>query len=336
MVDPVALAAARLHGFAARYAPGLLLSAVLAMAAAFISNHYGGPVMLLALLLGMAFNFLAAEQRFAAGVGAASRTVLRLGVALLGLRITFSDIQELGGMPILLVTLGLVVTMACGMLLARRLGLSRQFATLTAGAVAICGASAAMAIAAVLPRYPSLERDTVFTVIAVTTLSTIAMVLYPIVASALELDPVQAGMFLGGTIHDVAQVVGAGYMVSDETGDVATFTKLLRVSLLIPLIGCLLLSGRSAGEPGRTGPRILPGFLVAFAVLVVINSLGLVPEALRTVLVDGSRACLVVAIAGLGVRSSLQEIAAVGGAAVTLVIAETLVLAGLVLLVLLY
>jgi uncharacterized membrane protein YadS len=111
-------------------------------------------------------------------------------------------------------------------------GLSRSFGILSAGAVAICGASAALAISSVLPKGENSERDTVFTVISVTALSTIAMIAYPVIIALFHLDHVAIGVFLGGTIHDVAQVVGAGFSVSEETGNVATFTKLLRVAML--------------------------------------------------------------------------------------------------------
>ena len=114
------------------------------------------------------------------------------------------------------------------MLLARRLGLKPLFGVLSGGAVAICGASAALAIASVLPRNDTRERDTILTVVSVTALSTLAMILYPVFATSIGLDHKQAGIFIGGTIHDVAQVVGAGYTISNETGDIATYVKLLQ------------------------------------------------------------------------------------------------------------
>ncbi|MBT8446359.1 MAG: putative sulfate exporter family transporter [Gammaproteobacteria bacterium] len=331
MTEPETLAATPMRERAQTLAPGLLIASVIAMAAAFISEHYGGPVMLMALLLGMAFNFLSDEQRFSSGIDFSSGVILRIGVALLGLRITYADIVNLGVTPIALVCAGLALTMLAGLVVARQLGLTRHFAVLTAGAVSICGASAAMAIAAVLPRHPQLERDTCFTVVAVTTLSTLAMIIYPVIVSIADLDNAAAGMFLGATIHDVAQVVGAGYMVSDEAGDVATFTKLLRVAMLVPLIIVILLTMPKDRNAGLRGLGIVPIFLVVFMLLVVANSLGWVPETPRQFLVGFSRGCLIVAIAALGVKTSLKELASVGGAAIGLVVAETVILAALAL-----
>jgi uncharacterized membrane protein YadS len=101
------------------------------------------------------------------------------------------------------------------------------------------------------------------------------MVLYPMITSLLGLGKQEAGVFLGGTIHDVAQVVGAGYGMSKETGDVATIVKLLRVAMLLPVILVITLSYRKhhvVGPGGAPKPPLLPWFVVAFALIVVITS----------------------------------------------------------------
>ena len=137
--------------------------------------------MLSALLLGIAFNFLAKEGRCAEGIQAASTPVLQIGVALLGARITFTQIAELGLIPVATVAGSVVLTMIFGIGVARVMGLPRQFGILTGGSVAICGASAAMAISMALPKYEGSERDTIFTVVSVVTLSSVAMIVYPLI-----------------------------------------------------------------------------------------------------------------------------------------------------------
>ncbi len=159
-----------------RVYPGLLTAATIALAATWLAQHYGSPVMLFALLFGMTFHFLHEEGRCVAGVEFSSKTVLRLGVALLGARITLGQILELGATPIATVIAGLLTTIALGALLSGPLGQSRAFGVLSGGAVGICGASAALAIASVLPRPPQSERDTILTVVTVTLLSTLAMI----------------------------------------------------------------------------------------------------------------------------------------------------------------
>lgn len=335
MSDPAALTLAdrfKNGGNRARDAfPGILAAGTVAMAATFLSEHYGGPVMLFALLLGIAFQFLSEEGRCVAGIEIAARNILRIGVALLGARITTEQILSLGLVPMLAIVAAIVLTVILGGIAGRAMGLGSRFGVLSGGAVAICGASAALAISSVLPKDKKLEQDTIFTVIGVTTLSTIAMILYPLIVALFGFDHVKAGFFLGGTIHDVAQVVGAGYSVSEETGDLATFTKLLRVAMLLPVVFALAMIYRGPREPGRKRKIPFQGFLFAFAGLVAVNSMGLIPEPARLVIVDTSRWCLVIAIAALGMKTSLKSLAEVGLRPIALIVGETIFLALLIL-----
>jgi uncharacterized integral membrane protein (TIGR00698 family) len=289
--------------------------------------------MLFALLFGMAFHFLHEEGRCVAGIEFASRTILRIGVALLGARITATQIASLGAIPVLMVIVAVSTTIFLGWLAARWLGLSRTFGLLSGGSVAICGASAALAIASVLPAHRNSERDTILVVVAVTALSTLVMILYPMLVAALEMDNARAGIFLGGTIHDVAQVVGAGYMVSPLTGDIATYVKLLRVAMLLPVV-FILAAFVSRGARGRDEyrPPLLPAFLLGFAALVAVNSLGLLVPAVTGALTEVSRWFLVAAIAALGMKTSFRDLVRGGWRTVGLIVAETVWIALLVLL----
>ena len=317
--------------------PGILASAVLAAAAAFLSQHYGAPVMLLALLLGMAMNFLSDEGACVPGIEFTARTVLRIGVALLGLRITLLQIAALGWQPVALVLLSVALTIGTAIVAARLLGFRAGFGLLSGGATAICGASAALAIAAALPNHPLKERATLFTVLGVSALSTLAMIAYPMLAQVAGLDSREAGVFLGATIHDVAQVVGAGYSMSAETGDVATVVKLLRVAMLLPVIVVTVVSYRRSGaEPGAKRPPLLPGFAIVFVALVALNSFNAIPSTVAAFGSDVSRWCLVAAVAALGTKTRLRELADIGFKPVALMVGETTFLALLVLVLLHY
>lgn len=147
--------------------PGILLCAVVAIAARFLSEHYGAPAMLMALLLGMALGFLGEEGRCVAGINFSAKSLMRFGVAVLGARISVDLLASLGIGPIVLVVSAVVATMLFGLVGARALGRNWRLALLTGGSVAICGVSAAMAIAAVLPRNEHSERNLTFTVISV-------------------------------------------------------------------------------------------------------------------------------------------------------------------------
>ena len=315
-------------------APGLLVCATIAAAAGFLSEHYGGPPMLFAVLLGLALNFLRDAPRLDAGIEFVSRTLLRLGVALLGLRITFADIHALGVGPLVLVACGVTATIVMGVLFARLAGQSRDFGLLTGGAVAICGVSAALAINAILPSHERTDRDVSFAVIGVTVLSTCAMIFYPMLVVLLQFDERQSGIFIGATIHDVAQVVAAGYSISAPAGDAATFTKLMRVAFLLPVVLVLTLLLRSRGAragatQGKPRPALLPWFLVVFAALIVLNSFVALPTAPRDALLQLAQFCLITAVAALGIRTSLKDIASLGPRAVWLLVGETLFLAAL-------
>lgn len=313
--------------------PGVTVSVLVAATAQFLSEHYATPAMLLALLLGIAVSFLGEEGRTVPGIAFSARSLLRLGVALLGVRISAALIAALGWQLILLVVGGVVLTILFGMAIAPLFGHKWRFALLTAGSVAICGASAAMAISAILPRDERSEERLIFTVMGVTVLSTIAMILYPVIANWLALDDRAAGMFLGGTIHDVAQVVGAGFSMSQEVGDMATLVKLFRVAMLAPvvLVASLMIRALAQADVAGTRPPLLPGFVVGFLALAALNSLGVIPDALVTLLSQASRWLLLIAIAAVGMKSDLKQILSVGGAAIALIVTETIFIAVLIL-----
>lgn len=319
--------------------PGLAMSGVVAVAAQFLAEHYGAPVMLFALLLGMAVNFLSDDNRCKPGIEFVARQVLRWGVALLGLKITLDQVQSLGWQSVFMVVLAVSLTIALGIVMAKWMGFKPFFGLLSGGSVGICGASAAMAIAAAFPNHPQKDRATLFVVISVSTLSTVAMVLYPMLVRWLGLDPQQAGFFLGGTIHDVAQVVGAGYSMGQETGDAATVVKLMRVAMLVPVIMVAawmtrVTHAQSEGSvttgPSVSRPPLLPWFAVVFVLLVLLNSLVHLPEVVVNKGHELSRACLVTAMAAIGIKTHLKDILSVGWKPVALMVLETVFLAVLV------
>ncbi len=313
--------------------PGFIVSVVVAAAACFLSEHYGAPVMLFALLLGMALNFLAADSKCKAGIEFTARTVLRVGIALLGMRITLGQITALGWQPVALVITLVVVTISVSVIAAKMLGFQKLFGMLTGGATAICGASAALALSAAFPNHPQKEKATLFTVIGVSALSTLAMIVYPMIARWLELSPQLAGVFLGATIHDVAQVVGAGYSMSTETGDTATVVKLMRVAMLLPVIVCAAMITRIQGaDSGGERPPLLPWFAVGFLILACINSTGWVPTVVQGGVNEMSRWALIIAISALGMKTQIKELASVGIKPILLMIGESIFLVVLVLL----
>ncbi|MEY3037594.1 MAG: hypothetical protein RL143_161 [Pseudomonadota bacterium] len=307
-----------------RRMPGFLVVGIVALAAAFLGEHYGTPVLLLSLLLGLATNFLYESPGVSLGVDFSATTLLRAGVALLGARISFEALLHFGPLTLLLLALMVVATIIFGTFIARFLGLERDLGTLTGCGVGICGASATVAIAAVSPKNENSERATAVTIIGITVMSAIAMVAYPLLGHWLGMDDRQLGFFLGSSIHDVAQVVGAGYSVSPETGDDATLIKLIRVAMLAPIVFALgtfySRKGVTKGKPGFA----VPGFLWIFIVLMTVNSLGHIPPMLQSNIQLLSSSFLIAAIAAIGLRTQPSKLRGISKPLLILIALETL------------
>ncbi|TPE51532.1 putative sulfate exporter family transporter [Maribrevibacterium harenarium] len=315
-------------GFFAPKIRGVMLAAMMGLSAAFLSEHYGAPVMLMALLLGMSFNFMSESEATVKGVEFSATTILRVGVALLGARITFGSLTDFG-VPILVATATLVVAVILlGVVLGRLMKLPANMGLLGGCAVAICGASATAAVAAILPKSQDADRSVVFTIVGITAMSTTAMIFYPMLANWLGMDERAIGYFLGATIHDVAQVVGAGYGVSEYAGDTATVIKLFRVAMLAPIVFFLaLFFARHQYESRATRTFPIPGFLVVFILLMLANTMGLITQDLSEMVASLSRWCLIVAIAAIGMRTQLNKLRKVGMAAILLLVIETIFMA---------
>ena len=244
------------RGIAGRYLPGIMLSLVIAVAASFVSEHYGGPKFLYALLIGVAFHFLSENDRCRPGIEFSAKKLVRVGVALLGVRIVVSDVSALGLWGILGLAGAVVFTLCFGVLMARVLRVSPMFGLLSGGGTGICGISATMAISSTLPQSPESERCTLMSAIGIASLSTAVMVLYPLWVRWFGMTVPEAGLFLGGSIHDVAQVVGAGSILSPDIAKAATLAKMFRVAMLVPVVLTLSLVLRRtvAAEAGMARP----------------------------------------------------------------------------------
>ncbi len=307
--------------------PGLFISLTIVFAAHYISNQYGSPLILTTVLLGMAFNNLSQHDDFKPGLEYCAKVILRYGVALLGVRITFEQITLYGYEPLILVVICVVGTILFSVLIGFWLGADR-FMTLLAGvATAICGVSAAMALLALQPARRSLDSQVACTLVAVTCISTMAMILYPAIISHFNLPPETVGMFLGTTIHDVAQAIGAGEMISPEVAEATIYTKMLRVSLLVPV---LIIIGFWYRTPDTASPSIaqrFPLFLVVFVIILLIHNLISIPPLLRTSMSSLSQFCLLMAMAALGSRTNLMDLFAIEKRPLALVALNTLFIA---------
>lgn len=321
----------------ADFFPGVLLSAIVAfigyVAAPYVAHVVPIPSMVIALIVGIALNPIATRPATQPGMAFCVRTVLRWAVALLGLRVALADIAALGLGTALLVIVSMALTVVSGFAFARWYGRSDGFGALVGVGTAVCGASATLATSTVVPDYPGKQADIAFVVVAVNALATLAMLAYPPLCILFGFDGQATGVMLGGTIHDVAQVVGAGYAVSDPVGNSAVIVKLFRVFLLLPVV--LAVGWYFTRQGLRHGEaRVpVPVFAIVFLILCLINSSvpfmpPLVPlyAPVKSVLVEASTWGLLLAIGALGLGTSVKTIIGLGWRHITTVVASSAVI----------
>ncbi len=310
--------------------PGLAVVAAGTLSAGFISDHYGAPLTLMALLIGLALNFLNADARLHDGLSFASRSLLRWGIVLVGVRVTFGQIMALGPVALLSVVVIVALVIGVGVLAARRFGFDSAFGVLAGGAVAICGASAALALATTLGERRASQAQLTIVLVGISAMSAAAMVLYPILAHAMMLTDLQAGFMLGAAIHDVAQTLGAGYAFSPGAGDIAAIVKLTRVALLAPVLAVVVVF--LPNEGGKTKGPGVPWFVIGFFVVAGVHSLGVIPPLVATGAEKLATAALAAAVTATAIRSPMRQLLEAGPKPLLVIGAATvaaLVLAGL-------
>jgi len=322
---------------AADYAPGVVLSALVAVigyaAAPYVARVVPIPSMVIALVVGIALNPIAARPAVQPGMAFCVRTVLRWAVALLGLRVGLADIAALGPGTAGLIVVAMLATLVSGFVFARWNGRGPGFGALVGVGTAVCGASATLAASTVVPEYTGKSADIAFVVVAVNALATLAMLVYPPLCILLGFDAQTTGVMLGGTIHDVAQVVGAGYAVSVPVGNTAVIVKLFRVFLLLPVVLGVGWHFTRLGQKHGEARVPVPVFGIVFLALCALNSaMPLLPSLLpaygplKSALVEASTWGLLLAIGALGLGTSVKTIIALGWRHIATVLGSTAVI----------
>ncbi len=299
-----------------RILPGLLLALPLGIAGLWLERQHAMQslhlsALTIAIVLGMLIGNLAGERlpsSLAPGIGVAQRNLLRWGVALYGLRLSFQQIGAIGVQGIVLDVLIVAGTLLLGIWLGRKLGLDRDTALLTASGSAICGAAAVLAFERLLNPDPA---KVAIAVASVVLFGTLDIALYPLLYPHLGMDAHALGLYTGATVHEVAQVVAAASNAGPAVADAAVVVKLTRVMLLVPVL--LLLSWRlPAAADGRRGAITVPWFALAFVGVVAVNSLLVLPASLRVALLDLDTLLLAAAMAALGLETRVTRLRALG------------------------
>lgn len=316
--------------------PGLavaLLLAVVATVLAGLTPSVIGPV-LIAVLLGLAAkNLLTLPPVLSPGLSVATKRVLRIGVVLLGARLSLGDVLSLGSMALWIAITCMTVAFLTVALLARLLRVPTRLAVLLGVGTAVCGNSAIMATSPVIDAE---EREIGFAVGTITLFGTTALLLFPLVGRLLELPDEVFGFWVGLAINDTSQVVAAGAAYSPRALEVATVVKLVRNALMAPLIVLIAwwsirsrvrTAGVEGGEVRSAALKAFPMFVLGFLVVAALSSFGVISERLAALAGDASSFLIVTAIAAVGLTTDLKEIRSVGPRPVLVALGAAAVLA---------
>jgi len=325
---------AQKHAAALRgYVPGLVLVVVITAAAYGLRGLPFLAVlspMIMAILLGMIFaNTSGVPAAALPGVSLCGKRLLRAVVALLGLQITLGDIAQVGLTGVLGAAISLTCTFIFTLWLGRLLGVRSELRYTLAGGLSICGASAAAAVGTTVR---AKESDISYAIACVTLFGTIVMFLFPLMKGVLGLDSSAYGQWIGFSVHEVAQVVAAGFQHGETDGEIAVVAKLTRVMMLAPVVVIVALMAarrlRSADAEGRPATAAAPAFVVAFIVLMIANGFGLVPDEVKEACAFATPIMLTAALAALGLGTRIDDIMRLGFKPLVLAGTSSLFIAG--------
>ena len=302
--------------------PGLLLVVALAAGARVVAPSLPGSTseITVGVVLGIGIATLVAiPGMFSPGIRFAVHRLLRLGIVLLGARLSLEVVLQLGASAILLVLACVIFAFAFTMLLARAAGIPPRLATLIAVGTAICGNSAIVATAPVIRAE---DREVSFAIATITIFGVAAVLLYPAIGSALGMENGVFGHWAGLAINDTSQVTAAGFAYSTAAGETATIVKLTRNLMIGPaliVVGVLYAGGPAAAtDRGKPAPgphsllKYVPLFVLGFVAMAALNSLGLIPEEIGEGFGEASRALILIALCGVGLGTDFRSMGRIG------------------------
>ncbi len=297
--------------------PGLVLVAVLSLVAAAAASFgpSGTSPLVVGVVLGVvvanASPVIAVQPTALPGITFAAKQLLRIGIVVLGLRLSLQQVADIGVAGVGVVALTVAVTFFGTRWLGRRLGLGDDLSLLVATGYSICGASAIAAVDGVVEAE---EEEVAYAVGLVTLCGTLAMVALPLAAGPLDLVGHSFGAWVGASVHDVAQVVAASATAGEEASAAAIVVKLTRVALLAPLVaGVAAHRRRNEITPiGEKRPAIVPWFVVAFLGAVLVRTSGLPGDDALDVARTIEKGLLTMALVALGLGVRVAQLRRLG------------------------
>jgi|OpeIllAssembly_1097287.scaffolds.fasta_scaffold116299_2 uncharacterized integral membrane protein (TIGR00698 family) len=308
-----------------RYLPGLGLLLALAAPAMLIQHQItvsGRTVVsavAIAIVMGVLLrNLVGLPEACKPGVSLAVKRLLRIGIALLGAQLSLGQVLRTGGKAVVVVAACILLAILAVRFVSMRMGLSDRLGTLLGVGTSICGVSAIVATA---PAIEAKQEETSLAVATITVFGLLAVVIYPLLGRALGLTDVFFGTWAGTAVNDTSQVVATGLIYSQRAGEVATVVKLTRNLFMAPVIVVLssiyLARARSAGDGaakkgGVSLKTAVPGFVLGFLAMAVLNSLNAFPAAALDLIRTASAWLIVIALAGVGVETNLASLRTIG------------------------
>ncbi len=304
------------------FLPGIIFSSVIALVSMFLSNleivksTVNFSPLIIAIILGIIVgNVIKIPDVLKPGINFSLKRILRIAIIFLGFRLTFQNILDVGLKGLLVDAIMLISTFLITIYVSKRFfGLEDEMSYMIASGSSICGASAVLATA---PIVKGQMHQAAMAVATVTIFGTIAMFLYPAVYKLgllFGFDENSYGIFVGATVHEVAQVVAAGFAISDVAGNTATIAKLTRVIMLAPLL--LVLSFYFAKKHSVHGVNLreipIPWFVFGFIAIVGFNSLSLLDKNIVNIINQVDQFLLTVSMAALGVETNLEKMKKAG------------------------
>jgi uncharacterized integral membrane protein (TIGR00698 family) len=291
---------------------GILLTSVIATISYFLSSFVTVGSVVVAIVLGMIIgNTFKLDKKFSPGISYSEKSILAFAIALMGINLDFKVLASLGFGTITVIILGMIVTIFSSIYIGKLFGLDKKFALLLGIGNGVCGSSA---IAATKDIVKAREHEVGISIAIVNLLGTIGIFLVPLIAIFLGLNDVNAGILVGNTLQAVGQVVAGGLAISDSAGQSATIVKMGRVLMLTPLIIILLIILKNKSDENKSTNKPLlsniPLFIIAFIVLSIIASLGILPEYIVNTVSTIGQFASIIAMAGIGLKitfSSIQE-----------------------------
>ena len=299
-------------------ASGIILATIIAATAYLINELLPIDLLgsaLIALLLGMALNPLISKyDRFEVGINWTSKYVLRLGIILAGMSLSFLQVVEAGKYALVLLLFTLITAFGVGYLCQKIFKMDWKLASLLSISTAICGGTA---VATLGPTINAKNRDIAYAISATFIFDMITVIAFPIIGRMIGLSDTGYGLWVGTAVNDTSSVVAAGYAFSDAAGVLATVVKLTRTLFIVPIV--LIFSWINAKKEATLDNRvkvniikIFPWFILGFIAMVAVRSTGLVPDMMVNQIAVLSKFFLAMALASIGLKTSLKEVTGVG------------------------